>query len=332
MPVRNEAGHLARSVAAVLAQGYPGEMEVRLAVAPSRDGTESVAAELAADERVSVEANPTGVTSAGLNAVIASTSGDVVARVDGHSELSPGYLERAVRTLDRTGAVNVGGVQRAIGRTAFERAVAVAMTSPFGVGDAKFHYGGTEGPSDTVYLGVFRREALEAVGGFDESLVRNQDYELNWRLREAGGVVWFDPALWVAYRPRPSLPALARQYYGYGRWKAEVLRRHPRSVRWRHLVAPAATFAIVFGLVVGPRRRFGLTAPGSYGVAVVAAALRTGTGAGQRIRLATIYPTMHLTWGTGFLAGVAQIALTRIGQLSRAVRHRSTVSQPPTST
>ena len=308
MPVRNEAANVGVAVAAVLAQDYPGQLDVCVAVGPSSDRTQVVADVLAQDERVSVVANPAGVTPAGLNAAIAATDGEVVVRVDGHSELSPGYVHRAVETLERTGAVNVGGIQRATGRTPFEQAVAAAMTSRFGVGDAKFHYGGEEGPTDTVYLGVFRRDALEAVGGFDETLVRNQDYELNWRLREAGGTVWFDPELWVTYRPRGSVGALARQYLEYGRWKAEVVRRHPRSLRWRQLVAPATVIGIAVGVLLAPWRRIGTLAPGVYGAAVLAASATTGRSWPERVRLGAIFPTMHLSWGVGFWRGALQPA------------------------
>ena len=176
MPVRNEAPYLERAVASILAQEYPLPFVVCLAVGPSDDDTAMVAAELAAREpRVTVVDNPAGITPAGLNAAIEATSGDVVVRVDGHAELSPGYIERAVETMRRTGAVNVGGVQDARGETAFERAVAAAMTSWLGTGGSKFHVGGDEGPVDTVYLGVFDRAAGDAVGWFDESLIRNQD-------------------------------------------------------------------------------------------------------------------------------------------------------------
>lgn len=301
MPVRDEAPDLGDAVSAVLAQDYPGRLDVCLAIAPSSDGTERVAAELADDDRVTVVENPSGLTPAGLNAAISATNGAVVVRVDGHSELSPGYVRRAVETLRRTSAVNVGGIQRAVGRTPFEEAVAAAMTSRFGVGDAKFHYGGEEGPTDTVYLGVFRRDALEVVGAFDETLVRNQDYELNWRLREAGGIVWFDPELSVTYRPRGSVRALARQYLEYGHWKAEVVSRHPRSLRWRQLVAPVTVLGIVAGCLLAPWRRLGLVAPVAYCSAVVAAAWGTGTTGAQRARLAAVFPTMHLAWGVGFL-------------------------------
>lgn len=304
MPVRNEATGLPQAVAAVLDQDYPGDLEVCLAVAPSGDGTEVVAAGIAeADDRVVVVANPAGTTPAGLNAAIRATTGDVIARVDGHAQLSPGYLRRAVETMRRTGAVNVGGIQRAVGTTPFGDAVAAAMSSPFGTGDAAFHYGGAEGPTDTVYLGVFGRAAVEAAGLFDERLERNQDYELNIRLRQAGGVVWFDPALEVAYRPRGTLPALARQYFDYGRWKRSVVRLHPGFVRVRQLVPPATTVAVSVGVALGTIRRRALIAPAGYLVAVAVAAVLVGTSAGERLRLTGIFPTMHLSWGTGFLLG-----------------------------
>lgn len=311
MPVRDEAAHLEAAVEAVLSQDYPGPLELVVAVAPSTDGTEEVAARLAArDWRVRVVPNFAGVTPAGLNAAIAASTAPVVVRVDGHAELSPGYVRRAVELLDETGADNVGGVQRAIGTTPFEDAVAAAMTSRFGVGDAKFHYGGEPGPTDTVYLGVFRRSALERVGGFDESLVRNQDYELNWRIRETGGTIWFDPSLWVTYRPRGSLRALARQYREYGWWKAEVLRRHPGSVRWRQLVPPAALVANVAGLLLGLTRwRPALVAPATYAAGVAVAAAAAGRGSpGRTARLLAVFPTMHHAWAAGFLARALRMA------------------------
>jgi glycosyltransferase involved in cell wall biosynthesis len=305
MPLRDAAAHLDATLAAVQAQDYPGPIDICLAVAPSTDGTEQRARRLAAQgDRVVVVENRRGTTPAGLNAAIGATDGEVIVRVDGHAELSPGYIRRAVETMRRTGAVNVGGIQRAEGVTPFERAVAAAMTSRFGTGDASFHYGGEEGPTDTVYLGVFDRRAVEAVGGFDETLDRNQDYELNIRLRQAGGTVWFDPVLWVRYRPRGSLRALARQYFDYGRWKREVLRRHPRSLRWRQAAPPALVAALAGSLVVGFFRRPALIVPAAYLASVAAAAVATGRSARERGRLTVIFPTMHVSWGVGFLVGV----------------------------
>ena len=310
MPVRDDAEDLARAVEAVLAQDYPRPIEVVLGVGPSNDGTEQVAKLLAdAHPGVRVVENPKGITSAALNAAIDAAAGDVIVRVDGHCALAPGYLRRAVDTLRATGADNVGGVQEARGDTPFERAVAAAMSSRFGVGDARFHYGGDPGPTDTVYLGVFTRDALARVGGFDESLVRNQDYELNWRLRDTGGTVWFDPQLRVVYRPRGSLRALARQYYEYGQWKREMLRRHPRSLRWRQTAPPVALVANVAGLVAGVViDRRALVVPVAYVGATVAAALAAGRGEGWAVtrRLPVVFATMHHAWGAGFLRGVSR--------------------------
>jgi len=307
-PVRDEAEGLRAAVTGVLTQEYPGELEVVLAVGPSHDETAALAAALAGeDPRVRVVANPAGRTPAGLNVAIRAARGTVVARIDGHAVPLPGYLRRAVELLEETGAVNVGGIQQAEGTTPFGRAVAAAMTSRFGSGDAKFHYGGEPGPTDTVYLGVFRASALHAVGLFDEGLERNQDYELNVRLRAAGGTVWFDPELRVRYRPRGSLRGLARQYFEYGRWKREVLRRHPGSLRWRQAIPPVALVGVVAGLVLGASRRtrWALLAPATYAAGVAAATVIAGPDlpAPERRLLPVVFATMHGAWGAGFLAG-----------------------------
>jgi GT2 family glycosyltransferase len=299
--VLNEERHLEHAVRAIFAQDYPGPMDVCLALGPSTDATNDVAARLQADEpRLRTVDNPTGRTPAALNAAIRATSGEVVVRVDGHSVLSPGYITRAVETLRRTGAANVGGVQKAVGTTPFEEAVATAMASPFSMGGARFHTGGTEGPVDTVYLGVFQRQAIEQVGLFDENLIRNQDYELNIRLREAGHTVWFDPQLEVEYRPRPTLRALARQYAEYGAWKRHVLRLHPKSLKLRQVVPPLTLLALVASFIAAPWQPFALLIPAVYSGAIAFASLATSPA--RALRLAIIFPTMHMSWAWGFLA------------------------------
>lgn len=304
MAVRDEGASLRAAVDAVLAQDCPGRLSICLAVAPSDDDTELAAMALEAEhDTVMVVANPTGTTSAGLNAAIRATSGDVIVRVDGHAELLPGYIRRAVETLNRTGAGNVGGIQRAVGTTPFEVAVAAALGTKFGTGGAEFHTGGDEGPTDTVYLGVFRRAAIEGVGLFDERLVRNQDYELNIRIRRAGAVVWFDPRLAVTYRPRGSFRTLAKQYFEYGRWKRVVVTQHPGSIRWRQAAAPLATAAIALSSAVSLRWRRALVIPGLYAAAVVLAASTASRAGPTVLRLLGIFPTMHLSWGLGFLIG-----------------------------
>jgi len=305
MVVRDEALHLREAVAAILAQEYPGALRLAVAVGPSKDGTEEVAAEIAAaDPRVTVVPNPTGRTPSGLNAAFAATTEPVVVRVDGHAVLPPGYVRRGVEILQETGAVNVGGVMGAEGTNGFERSVAAAMSSPFGVGGGRFHYGGEPGPADTVYLGIFRREAVEAVGGYDEGFTRAQDWELNHRLRGRGGLVWFAPELRVTYRPRTTLRALARQYRDYGRWRRVVMRRHGDSVRWHYLVPPLTVLGIGVGLaLVLVGQPVGWLAPGGYAVANLAASALVGRrlAVPVALRLPAVFATMHLCWGWGFL-------------------------------
>jgi succinoglycan biosynthesis protein ExoA len=306
IPAWRSATTLQQAVRSALAQDWSGPLEIVIAVAPSPDQTHEVALQLGQEnDRVTVVANPAGSTGAGLNAALVASQGDVIVRLDAHAELPAGYVRRAVELLAETGAANVGGVQLAVGSTPFEQAVAAAMTSKLGTGDAKFHYGGTPGPVDTVYLGVFRREVLERLGGFDATLLRNQDYELNYRIRQDGETVWFDPSLFVSYRPRSSPAALARQYYDYGRWKREVLRRHPRSLKLRQAIPPVALVANIAGLALGLRDRRAFIVPGAYAAVVLAVSAQLGRSLPWRAAAAlpVTFPVMHGAWGAGFLSG-----------------------------
>lgn len=311
MPVLNEERHLREAVDMILAQSYPGEIEIVLAVGPSRDRTQEVAdAIAAADSRVTVVPNPSGRTPSALNAAIAASRNGIIARVDGHAMLPSDYLRVAVETLAETGADNVGGVMAAEGVTPFEQAVARAMTSKIGVGAAAFHVGGTAGPADTVYLGVFRREALERVGGYDEHFQRAQDWEMNHRIRQTGGLVWFQPAMRVTYRPRPNVKALAKQYFHYGRWRRVVWRTHEGTINPRYLAPPAAVLGIVLGLLAAPFFPLALILPGGYVAAVLAGSVLTGGGLPFTVllRLPVVYATMHICWGWGFITSPRKLA------------------------
>jgi cellulose synthase/poly-beta-1,6-N-acetylglucosamine synthase-like glycosyltransferase len=312
MPVLNEERHLADAVRHILAQDYPGDLELVIALGPSSDRTDQIAAALAAaDPRVRTVANPTGRTPSALNAAIGASTHEIVVRVDGHGLLTPGYIRTAVRLLRETGAENVGGVMHAEGQTVFERAVAVAMTSKLGVGNAKFHTGGQPGPAETVYLGVFRRAVLQKLGGYDEAFIRAQDWELNHRLRQAGGLIYFSPELRVTYRPRPDIRALAKQYYHYGRWRRVVMRTHAGTASARYLAPPAALLAVAAGVLLGLAGAatgvgwlaLGWLAPLGYAAGIAAGSVREGRGqpAGVRARLPLVLATMHFSWGWGFL-------------------------------
>ncbi len=303
---RNEATTIEAAIRSALDQGYPGPLEVIVADGESTDGTRAIV-ESVDDPRVVVLSNPAQYTAPGLNRAIRAARGEVIVRCDGHSTLPPEYVRTAVETMRATGAANVGGIQAATGTTFFSQAVALAMTSRLGVGDSRFHLGGPPGEVDTVYLGVFDRRPLEEVGLFDESLVRNQDYELNFRLRRAGHVVWFTPELAVEYRPRGSLVALWRQYFEYGRWKRGMLRTHPDAVRLRQLVPPLFVIGLAVSgiLLMSGQTLLGAIVPLAYVATILTGAVWTSVDrrAPAAVLLPLVLPAMHLAWGCGFLLG-----------------------------
>jgi glycosyltransferase involved in cell wall biosynthesis len=323
MPVLNEERHLRNSVRHILEQAYDGDLEVVIALGPSTDRTDEIAGELVAeDSRVHTVPNPTGRTPAALNAAIRASRNPVVVRVDGHGMLSSDYIATAVRLLEETGAANVGGIMHAEGENDWERAVAAAMTAKIGVGNAAFHTGGQAGEAETVYLGVFRREVLEQQDGYNEEFVRAQDWELNFRIREAGGLIWFSPELRVSYRPRPNVRALALQYRNYGRWRHVVARYHAGSLNLRYLAPPTALCAIAAGLVAGAGLTpWALTVPGGYLAAITAGSLPAGRGlpAGARARIPLALATMHMSWGGGFLTSPRKLARKVIASRRPAV-------------
>jgi glycosyltransferase involved in cell wall biosynthesis len=303
LPILNEARDLVASISAILRQDYPPGFEVILALGPSKDDTNRIATELAAkDARIILVDNPTGRTANGLNAAISKSRYPIISRIDGHAEVSNTYLRDAVEILLKTKAVNVGGIMAAEGKTNFEKAVATAMRSPLGVGAARFHTGGSAGPADTVYLGTFLKSALVAAGGYDERFTRAQDWELNFRLRAAGGTVWFDPSLLVTYRPRPNLRALAKQYFEYGTWRRVVTRSHKGSVNYRYLAPPVAVVLNLLSLVLGATLNSIFLLPLiCYLLLILLGSLRIGKSALEKIFLPLILITMHMVWGAGFL-------------------------------
>jgi glycosyltransferase involved in cell wall biosynthesis len=303
LPVLNEEPHLAESITAILAQDYSGAFEVILALGPSKDRTNEVAEDLAArDHRIKLVSNPTGKTAAGLNLAIAASSNPVIVRVDGHAKVPNNYLTLAISILRESGAVNVGGVMAAEGVTPFEIAVSRAMRSPLGVGASRFHTGGEAGEVDTVYLGAFRREALIAVGGFDERYTRAQDWELNHRLRKNGGKIFFDPRLQVTYRPRPNLKKLAKQYFQYGRWRRVVSRSHPGTVNFRYLAPPFALLGTVASIALGLLLHPIFYLPAAvYGAFVLLSSILIAKSIREFALLLSVIPTMHFAWGAGFI-------------------------------
>lgn len=303
VPARDAEATLGMALDSILAQDYDGDLEVIVA-----DGSETPETAEIARERSGVRLvqNPHKTIGFGINLAIRASRGDVLVRCDAHSFLPPGYVRRAVETLQKTGAANVGGRQIPVGTSLFECAVAMAMTAVLGAGDARYRLGGKEGPVDTVYLGAFRRTALASVGGFDPHFFHNQDYEVNWRLRQKGETIWFEPALTVEYRPRRNLRQLARQYFNYGRWKSAVLLRHPRSLRSRHLAPPMLLAGLVAAALVAAFHRpwapWAALLPSIYVFTIVGFSVVEGVRVRKwaAVLVPLVLATMHISWAIGF--------------------------------
>ncbi len=322
IPCRNESGHVRAFLDSLMAQRTPGlDVEFIIADGCSDDGTrEILAAYSAAHPQVRVIDNPGRIVSTGLNAAIRASSGEIVIRMDAHTEFHPDYIATCVETLERTGAENVGGPARTKADTFMSRAVAAAYHSRFSTGGARFHDPDFEGFVDTVTYGCWRRETLVRLGYFDEALVRNQDDELNYRLVLTGGRIYQSPRIVSWYRPRGSLRTLFLQYFQYGFWKVAVIRKHHMPASWRHL-APCL-FSIlmlvllltaVAGLLMG-RGGVALAAAalmagtlGCYLAAAAAFSLQAAARAGFDLLpvLPLVFGTYHLSYASGFLAGLA---------------------------
>lgn len=307
LPVKNEVESLEATLDAIIAQDYPGELDVHVVDGGSDDGTIEILYRF--EERAPHfhwSSNPQGLTARSLNQGISNTSGEIVVRCDARSVLPRDYVSIAVRLLDETGAANVGGTQRAAGRGLVQRAVALATTSVFGAGDARFRTGGEPGPVDTVYLGVFRRSVLEELGGFDEEFVRNQDAELNSRIRKSGRTVFFSPDLSAEYEPRGSLRGLGSQYFEYGQWRRETTRAHPEHLAWRQLIPPLFVLGLVASLVLGSfgEMTAALVVPVAYGAFLLTAVVMLARrGRAAALLTPVILAVIHVSWGVGFLVG-----------------------------
>jgi succinoglycan biosynthesis protein ExoA len=332
LPCRNEARHIAACLDSILAQQEPvGGFEAIIADGLSDDGTRDVIAEYARrDARVRLVDNPRRQTSAGLNAAIRAARGEIIVRMDAHTEYAPDYVAQCVAVLEATGADNVGGPACTRGAGRLQRAVCAAFHSPFSTGGAGFHRPDFEGEVDTVVYGCWRRERLLAIGLFDEELVRNQDDELNFRLVRAGGKLWQSRAIRSWYRPRASLKALFRQYLQYGYWKVRVMQKHGRPASLRQLAPIAFVAFLAIGLALAPLHPWLTTAYlaglAAYGVANVAASARAAASAGWDLlpALPIVFLAFHTSYGLGFALGLVDFLVLRRGgrqgmtQLSRS--------------
>ncbi len=307
MPVRNEESFLARCLESLAATDYPVDrLEVLILDGGSTDRSRAIAEGFRPRlPGLQVLDNPDRIQAAGFNQGLLGATGDIVVRMDAHTLYAPDYISHCVRLLRDSGAQNVGGPQRAVGETAVTRAIAFAVSSKFGAGDAQYRYADKDTWSDTVYLGSWRRETLRSLGGMRTDWAVNEDYEMNYRLRQAGGRILVSPTIKSTYFVRGTIPKLARQYFRYGFWKVRTLTAHPASLRWRQLVAPGfAGYLILLPLLI-PTLGLVAMVPGLlYLIALGFVTLQASRVAGVPWwYLPIVFPTIHASWGLGFLAG-----------------------------
>lgn len=312
MPVRNEAGFIQMSLGAVLAQAYPHDrMEVILADGMSTDSTRQIIGEMASktDIAVTVLDNPGKIVPTGMNRAIREAKGDIIVRIDGHTIVESDYVRECVSALERSGAANAGGPMRAVGEGYLSEAVSLATSTPFGIGNSVFHYSDREQYVDTVYMGAFRKDVLFKAGLFDESYQRHQDYELNYRIRKAGGKIFLTPRIRSIYHVRSSLGRLWKQYFQYGVWKGRFVRLHPDSLKWRHMVPPVFVLSLVFALAGGVVTKVGGWAFGGLGALyggflLIATVIACKRGGWRYLPLLpVIFACLHFSWGTGVWIG-----------------------------
>ncbi|MGO2484813.1 MAG: glycosyltransferase family 2 protein [Glutamicibacter ardleyensis] len=320
MPVLNEADYLEKAVTSILAQEYTGEKELVIALGPSTDATNAVAERMAeADSRIILVDNPLGRTPVALNLAVRASTLPIVIRVDAHSEIPKNYTKRGIETLFRVNAYDVGGLMDAKGRTPIQRGIAAAYHSKFGFGGPAYHSGAPEGPSESAYLGIFRREVFEEVGYYNEEMWRAQDWELCLRIRQAGHTVWFDPELKVGYYPRDSFKSLISQSLASGTWRAEIARRFPEGKSLRHQVPPLLLAGVASGVLataIEPLVRASApvpvrivlnlvkTVPAVYAVfALIAGLSSKADGLMDKLLAACAFPAIHLPWAVGYVKG-----------------------------
>lgn len=311
VPVRNEAAHIGACLNGIRAQTYPPELlEVIVVDGESTDSTaELVARAVAADPRIRLLSNPRKTMPSGLNLGIENATGEYLGVVSGHSVLQRDYVSRAMAAMEATGAWAVGGRIVRVAQGPMQRAIAVATASPIGVGDSLHNYAERGGWVETVFPGFWRLELFEHVGLFDQDMVANEDNEFSLRIHQAGGRIWYDPAIRVEYSPRATLGALFRQYRLYGLGKMRVLRKHRGGLSWRHLV-PAMwvaflTLGAILSVLVPPPGIPFLLGVVSYLVVIVVAGIRLQRPDISWWHISAALATLHLAYGTGTWQGVA---------------------------
>jgi len=316
IPCRNEEKFISMCLDSIIAQNYPkNKLEVLVIDGMSNDRSPEIVLEYAKHYPfVQFLENPKLIAPTALNIGIREARGEIIVRIDAHATYETNYIDQCVTLLQTTDATNVGGMQRAVGTDYVSNTIAIAITHPFGIGDAKFRYSNREEWVDTVYLGSWYKKSLESLGGFNEEWVVNQDYELNYRLRKSGGKILLSPKICCHYYVRSSLKKLAFQYFRYGFWKVKTIVKHPNSLRWRQLVPPVFVLTLIVSFALVPFFHiYGMVVPGLYVISNLVASFQIASQRGRRYfpLLPFIFVILHISWGIGFLIGLTRFGIPR---------------------
>ncbi|MFM8320012.1 MAG: glycosyltransferase family 2 protein, partial [Chloroflexota bacterium] len=314
--MRDEAGYISHCLRSLMHQDYPADrLEVLIYDGESEDGSWDIAESLIQNRpNFYLHHNPERIQSAAWNLGITKCTGDIIGIVSAHAELAPDYVSQAVETLNRTGVDMVGGPVRAVSGAFIGRSIALAMSTPFGVGGASFRYTTQEKETDTVFMGLCRRAVYQKVGGFDLDLVNNQDDEFSYRLQKSRFRIICNPAIKSIYYSRSTLRSLWKQYFRYGFWKVRVLQKHPLQMRFRHFIPPLFVLSILspalLGLLWPPAGWLLLLGITAYLFANLAASLRTAQTNGWNYfpLLPLVFLILHSSYGLGFLVGLVYFA------------------------
>jgi glycosyltransferase involved in cell wall biosynthesis len=328
LPIRNEAAYIERCLGAILTQDYPGQMEVLIVDGISTDDTRAIIRRVDAQHatlrqtqdklfRVQILDNPGKIVPIGMNIAFCQAKGDIIVRVDGHCIIAPDYVRKCVKHIQADGMDGVGGPMETIGETALAQLIAIGMSSPFGVGNSAFRtLSGKSMLADTVPFPAYTRAMIERAGLYDEELVRNQDDEYNYRIRELGGKILLAADVQSTYFSRASLQGLWKQYYQYGFWKVRVLQKHPRQMSIRQFVPPLFVLALILSVVLSFSsvfRPLSLVVPILYLFANLAASILTAFRTNKSnqspitnyyLLLPFTFAILHISYGLGFLAGL----------------------------
>ena len=307
MPCYNEEKFIKKSIESLVDDYFLKSCEIIIVDGMSSDGTREVVQSLIKQElRVRLLENKKRVQAYGLNLGISKAKGEIIVRADTHCLYPPGYIKKCVELLEATGASNAGGMMLPQGTKMVQKAIALAMLHPVGVGDAKFHLGNFTGYVDTVYLGTFWKKLFDEIGLYDTNCKTNEDAELNLRILKAGKKIYLDSSIKVAYFPRESLKALALQYYKYGRGRCYTTLKHKKITSFRQIGPVILVIGLFLSLVLSFWKPSLILVPLSYLLALFLISLlsrpKESIPIKQRLLIGLAWGVMHVSWGMGFLS------------------------------